>query len=184
MQNAEHTELRMEEPHISSKPPKKNKNKKKQKNNLMNIKSIKRPQTAYFLFCSKMREKTQKSLSAKELGKMWVDLPEKEKKKYRDQYEKNMKEYLKKLEELNKSDKEEESSNEEESNNKYKFSKVMAKTKKNQNFKNKYQECNCGECDDCKIRKQKKEEEEEEIKDNMLAKMKAKKVVDDEDDDD
>ena len=173
------------EPQVSSKPPKKSKNKKKQKKNLINLNSIKRPQTAYFLFCSKMREKNQntsdsKRLTAKELGKMWKNLPEKERKKFHDQYEKEMKEYHKKIEELKKSE-EEESFNEDDNDNK--FSKVMAKTKKSQNFKNKYQECNCGECDDCKIRKKKKEEEEEEIKDNMLAKLKAKKVVDDEDDD-
>ena len=183
MQKETHQSRTMIEIHKTSKPPKKNKIKNKSNNTLTNMKRIKRPLTAYFSFCEKQREKFQNSsdnkrLTAKELSAMWKKLPENEKKKFYDQYEKEKEEYNKKKEELKKLEEEEE-----ENNDKNKLYKVMAKVKRSEYFKKKYQECNCGECDDCKIRKKKKEEEEEEIEDNKLAKMKAKKVVDDDDDD-
>ena len=143
---------------------------------------LKRPQTPYFLFCSKKREELKKAgndkrLTAKELGAMWKKLSEEEKKSLIEQYEKDRIEYERRKKEL-----EEEEKSEDEEDNKSNR-KIKVKTKKNQNYKNNIKVCNCGECDECLIRKKIKEEEDEEREDNKLAKKRAKKAVDDDDDD-
>ena len=61
-----------------NKKPKSNSKAKKREN------SIKRPQTAYFLFCQEKREEFKKKgdeskLTAKELGAMWKNLSESKK---------------------------------------------------------------------------------------------------------
>ena len=152
--------------------------------------NLKRPMTPYFLFCSKKREEHAKSgdgkkLTAKELGAMWKKLSEEEKKPFNEKYERELKKYNEMLNELNKKSEEEKDSEQEEDkqlSNKKKF-KVKAKTKRSQNDKNNKKACNCGQCDECLIRKKRKEEEDEEIEDNKLAKKRAKKAVDDEGDD-
>ena len=156
---------------------------------------IKRPLTAYMLFCSKIRnQEKDKKISVRELGEKWNKLSELEKKLFVEQYELNKREYDKTKAELekNKSEEEEKEGNdededeeasEEDEDEKKKNHKVKAKTKKHHIIKNNKLPCNCGTCDDCVIRKKIKEEEEEELEDNKLAKQKAKKAVDDEDDD-
>ena len=163
---------------------------------------IKRPLTAYMLFCLKIRnQEKDKKISFRELGEKWKKLSELEKKPFVEQYELNKREYDKTKAELekNKSEEEEKEDNvkdedeeaseedveasEEDEDEKKKNHKVKAKTKKHHIIKNNKLPCNCGTCDDCVIRKKIKEEEEEELADNKLAKQKAKKAVDDEDDD-
>ena len=83
-----------------------------QSNTLQNNKKkihnkISRPQTPYFLFCSKVREDLKKKgdnkkMTAKQLGLMWLKLSVLEKKPYYDEYSKNKNEYDKMKEELNK----------------------------------------------------------------------------------
>ena len=163
--------------------PKKIKKPLKKRQNNISKNELKRPQTPFFLFCSKKREEESKKengkrLKAKELAKMWKELPNTKKKPFIDKYEKDKKEYDKKLEEFNKKEKEEEKTEEEKDNK-----KVKAKIKKTKHIKNIVKACNCGECDECLIKKKKKEEEDEEREDNMMAKKKAKKAVDDEDED-
>ena len=169
---------------------------------------IKRPLTAYMLFCAKIRnQEKDKKLSPWELGKKWNTLSELEKKPFVEQYELSIKEYDKAKAELEKnksekkegedndkdedvkgedeeaSDLDEEEASEEDEDEKKKNHKVKAKIKKQHINKNNKLPCNCGTCDDCVKRKKIKEEEEEELEDNKLAKQKAKKAVDDEDDD-
>ena len=81
---------------------------------------VKRPQTPYFLFCSKQREDLKKKgddrkLTVKELGAMWKKLSDTKKQVFKDQYEEEKKKYDKLVDELeNKSDEEEEVEDEED----------------------------------------------------------------------
>ena len=156
--------------------------KKRVKKKKANI-SLKKPLSAYMLFCVEKRaQEKDRKYNAKDLGKMWNKLSEEEKKPYFDRFELEKKKYeLLKAELENKSDDEE--SNEEDEDEKNKNHKVKAKTKKAKNRKNNNIPCNCGTCDDCIIRKKIKEEEEEEFEDNKLAKQKAKRAVNDDNDD-
>ena len=120
-----------------SKPKSKEKSKSKSKNNNRKLKS-------------------NKKLSAKELGGMWKKLPEKEKKVFIDQYEEEKKKYEKLKEELENKSKREKSKSREKNN------KVKAKPTKEQQDKNNRKACNCGECDECKKLKLKSKELEEE----------------------
>ena len=77
----------------------KSKSKKSTKKSKKSKDGLKRPQTPYFLFCSKQREELKKKgdnrrLTAKELGSMWSKLSETKKNVFKEQYEeekKNMK---------------------------------------------------------------------------------------------
>ena len=69
----------------------KEKSKKNTKKSKKATKGLKRPQTAYFLFCSKARADLKKKgddrkLTAKELGDMWHKLSDTKKKVFEDQY--------------------------------------------------------------------------------------------------
>ena len=77
---------------------------------------LKRPQTPYFLFCSKKREELKKAgnekrLTAKQLGAMWRKLSEEEKKPLIEQYEKDIIEYERRKKELEEEEKSEEEDN-------------------------------------------------------------------------
>ena len=139
----------------------KGKTKKSTKKSQKSDTGLKRPQTPYFLFCSKQREELKKKgddkkLTAKELGAMWKKLSETKKKPFVEQYELEKKKYEKMKDELeNKSDSESEEEKEEKKP-KRKASKAKAKTKKSQNDKNNCKACNCGECDECMKGKKKK----------------------------
>ena len=135
------------------KPKNKSKGKSKEKpkektKKISNIKLKKPPQSAYFLFCS--QQDGQKKLSAKQLGDMWKNLPENEKKIYNDQYQKEKEKYDKLKNELDK--KQNEGSN----------NKVKTKTKKDQMDKNNLKACNCGECAECKKIKSKAQKPQDE----------------------
>ena len=115
---------------------------------------LKRPITPYFLFCSKQRTDIKKigadkKLTAKQLGKMWKNLSETEKRPFIEQYELEKKKYEKMKDELeNKSDSESEEEKE-EMKPKRKASKAKAKSNRAQNDKNNAKACNCGRCDEC-----------------------------------
>ena len=136
----------------------KGKSKKSTKKSQKSSNGLKRPLSAYMLFCSKQREELKKKgddkkLTAKELGAMWNKLSETKKKPFFDKFEAEKKKYEKLKDELeNKSEEEDE---EEEKEPKKKASKAKAKTKKSQNSKNNCNPCNCGECDYCKKKKKK-----------------------------
>ena len=70
----------------------KGKTKKSTKKSQKKDNGLKRPTTAYFLFCSKQREELKKKgedkkLTAKELGAMWQKLSDTKKKPFIEKYE-------------------------------------------------------------------------------------------------
>lgn len=154
------------------------KEKLKEKSKEKSIKSkksdfdLERPQTPYFLFCSKKRNK---KLTAKELGDMWKKLPEDQKKVFNDQYQETKKKYDKAKEELKSKSDEESDVEQKEKKGKIKFGKVKAKTKKEQVDKNNLKACNCGRCAECKKLKGKpKNPEEDESEEEKEEKNKLK----------
>ena len=125
-------------------------------------KKINRPQTPYFLFCSKVREDLKKKgdnkkMTAKQLGLMWLKLSVLEKKPYYDEYSKNKNEYDKMKEELNKKSNNFkyniEDNDDEENKNKKINHKKKAKINKSDIDINNLKACNCGKCEECKKRR-------------------------------
>ena len=92
----------------------KGKSKKSTKKSQKSSNGLKRPLSAYMLFCSKQREELKKKgddkkLTAKELGAMWNKLSETKKKPFFDKFEAEKKKYEKLKDELeNKSEEEDE----------------------------------------------------------------------------
>ena len=87
---ADESKSKKSEKKLKSKSKDKSKKSLKKRNKL--IDNLKRPQTAYFLFCSKTREEYKKrgddkKLTAKELGEMWRNLPDSQKKPFKDKFE-------------------------------------------------------------------------------------------------
>ena len=97
-----------------------------------------KPPSAYFLFCSDKRaENNEKKFSAKELGKLFTELPDKEKENYKKKAQELMKAYNMDMSSIK------EKSDEEEDKKETKTSKADMK-------KNSKKVCNCGKCDICK----------------------------------
>ena len=144
----------------------KGKTKKGGRKGKKSIDNLKRPQTPYFLFCSKQRDELKKKgddkkLTAKELGDMWKKLSDEDKKPFIDKYQEEKKKYEKLKDELGNKSEEEDSDVEVEDKKEKtkKSSKAKAKTKKAQVEKNNSKACNCGKCAECKKRKGKKKAE-------------------------
>ena len=92
----------------------KGKSKKSTKKSKKSDNDLKRPQTPYFLFCSKQREELKKKgedkkLTAKELGAMWNKLSETKKKPFFEKFEAEKKKYEKMKDELESKSEEEDS---------------------------------------------------------------------------
>ena len=131
---------------------------------------LKRPNTPFFIFCSKFREMHKKAndtkkYTAKELGKIWKDMSDIAKSEYIDEYKKNKREYdlrIKKLKEIIEQPSDDEDEEEdEETTDKIKTNKnekTKAETLKSDILNNNRKPCNCGKCEDCKNRIQKKME--------------------------
>ena len=81
----------MEIKNKSKEPTKPKKNVRK----TIDLHSIKRPQTAFFQFCAKMRRNRnpEEKYAARELGNMWKRISDSEKKPYIDRYEEEKKKY-------------------------------------------------------------------------------------------
>ena len=133
------------------------------------IPPVSRPLTAYFLFCKDKRaefgkQDDGKKLTPKTLGKMWRDLSSQKKKVYIDKYKSLKKSYDEIIERL-KQDKKKEDDEEEteiESSKKSteekpqkKTRKIKAKIRKEDEDKSNMIACNCGNCDECKVKKKK-----------------------------
>ena len=145
---------------------KKIKNKNKQKSVKRKL-DIKRPQTAYFIFCSKQRELAKKNISneklnAKQLGIMWKKLSDIQKEPYIEQYKEEKKKYdllKQELQKKNEDDSDEEEEEKEEKKEKpkekqkSKNKKSNVKTKKSQVINNNKKVCNRGKYDYCKKNK-------------------------------
>lgn len=153
------------------------------------LNDLKKPMSPFFLFCAKTRNDLRNKgddtkITAKQLSDMWDKLSKKKKKTFIDQYNEKQQEYLKKKEEIENSSQEESEEDEDEekekrSNTKKSDSKMKSKVKKEEIDKNNLKACNCGKCDDCKIRKkssknnddtnnEKEEDKENNQKNNLI----------------
>lgn len=142
--------------------------------------NVKRPLTAYFLFCQEKRKKFYeesggKKINPRTLGQLWQNLSPERKRPYQEMYKKNKKEYddlVSKLKKIKNSATKEKGEGDDdddiddanaktEKEKKKRKRKVKAKTNKEDNRKYNIQACNCGECDDCKKKKTKKTKKKE-----------------------